>query len=49
MAEKLQRNYDRIPKVFVLKDDERIDIFVRIAKGVTGKYIKQEFIKTQEA
>ena len=27
MAERLQRNYDRIPKVFVLKDQERIDIF----------------------
>ena len=41
MAERLQRHYDKIPKVFVLKDDERIDIFVRIAKGVTGRAIKQ--------
>ena len=41
MAEKLQRRYDRIPKVFVLKDQARIDIFVRIAKGVTGRAIKE--------
>ena len=41
MAEKLQRRYDRIPKVYVLKDDERIDIFVRIDKGVTGRAIKE--------
>ena len=41
MAEKLQRRYDRIPKVFVLKDQERIDIFVRIANGVTGRAIKE--------
>ena len=43
MAEELQRRYDRIPKVYVLKDDERIDIFVRIDKGgATGKYIQQK-------
>ena len=43
MAEKLKRRYDRIPKVYVLKDDERIDIFVRIDKGgATGKYIQQK-------
>ena len=42
MAERLQRRYDRIPKVFVLKDDVRIDIWVRIAKGVTGYFIKKQ-------
>ena len=41
MAEKLKRRYDSIPKVFVLKDQERIDIFVRITKGVTGRAIKE--------
>ena len=37
MAEKLQRRYDRIPKVYVLKDDERIDIVVRIDKVYPAK------------
>ena len=41
MSLELQSRYDRIPKVFVLKDDERIDIFVRITKGVTGRAIKE--------
>ena len=41
MAENLQRHYDRLPKAFVLKNQERIDIFVRITKGVTGRAFKQ--------
>ena len=41
MSLKLQSRYDRIPKVFVLKDDEHIDVFVRITKGNTGRTIKQ--------
>ena len=48
MAEKLQRRYDRIPKVFVLKDQDRIDIFVRIAKGVTGRDIKEAASRKME-
>ena len=48
MAEKLQRHYDRIPKVFVLKDQERIDIFVRITKGVTGRAIKEAASRKME-
>ena len=48
MAEKLQRRYDRIPKVFVLKDDVRIDMWVRIAKGVTGRDIKEAASRKME-
>ena len=48
MAEKLQRHYDRIPKVFVLKDQERIAIFVRIANGVTGRAIKEAASRKME-
>ena len=48
MAERLQRRYDRIPKVFVLKDQERIDIFVRIDKGVTGRAIKEAASRKME-
>ena len=48
MAEKLQRRYDRIPKVFVLKNQERIDIFVRITKGVTGRDIKEAASRRME-
>ena len=42
MAEKLQRRYNRIPKVFLLKGQEQIDIFVRIDQGVSGRYIKEK-------
>ena len=42
MAEKLQRRYDRIPKVFVMSGQEQIDIFVRIDQGVSGRFIKEK-------
>ena len=48
MADQLQRRYDRIPKVSVLKDQERIDIFVRIANGVTGRAIKEAASRKME-
>ena len=37
----LEHRYDRIPKVFVMNGQEGIDIFVRIDRGVTGRFIKQ--------
>ena len=42
MAEKLQRRYARIPKVFIMNVQESIDIFVRIDQGVTGRFIKEK-------
>ena len=45
MAENLQRHYDRLPKAFVLKGQERIDIFVSIDQGVTGRAIKDAATK----
>ena len=42
MAEKLQCRYNRIPKVFLLKGQEQIDIFVRIDQGVSGRFIKEK-------
>ena len=41
-VDKLQRRYDRIPKVFVMSGQEQIDIFVRIDQGVTGRFIKEK-------
>ena len=38
----LEHRYDRIPKVFVMNGQESIDIFVRIDRGVTGRYIKEK-------
>ena len=38
----LEHRYDRIPKVFIMKGQEHIDIFVRIDQGVTGRFIKQK-------
>ena len=38
----LEHRYDRIPKVFVMNGQESIDIFVRIDRGVTGRFIKEK-------
>ena len=41
-VEKLRRRYDRIPKAFIMSGLERIDIFVRIDQGVSGRFIKEK-------
>ena len=38
----LEHRYDRIPKVFVMNGQESIYIFVRIDRGVPGRYIKEK-------
>ena len=44
----MQRRYDRIPKVFVVKEGRSIDIHFRIDTKVTGRQIKEQASKFLE-